>query len=89
FFMDDGQSWAIEWDGADVSGYKSHFELGGIYEPITVGNVCKEWVIIDIRCPGLHNEQPKYSCDDHWMNVYCQENWKSVIIENKDGKTEV
>ena len=89
FFVDDGRSWAIELlrDGADASGHKSRFEPGGIYEPIR--NVCKEWVIIDIRCPGLRNEQPKYSCDDHWINVYCQENWKSVIIEDKDGKVEV
>ncbi|CAG8648650.1 1864_t:CDS:2 [Paraglomus brasilianum] len=74
-------------DGADASGHKSCFEPGGIYESIR--NVSNERVIIDIRCPDLHNEKPKYSGDYHWINVYCQENWKSVIIEDKDGKVEV
>jgi len=53
FFADDGWSWATKLlrDGADASGHKSRFGPGGIYEPIR--NICKEWAIIDIRCPGI------------------------------------
>jgi hypothetical protein len=87
FFVDDGRSWAIELlrDGENASGHKSRFE--GIYKPIK--EICKEWAIIDIRCSGLRDDEPEYSGDRHWINVYCQENWKSVIIKDKDGKVEV
>ncbi|CAG8659222.1 3290_t:CDS:2, partial [Paraglomus occultum] len=34
------------------------------------------------------NQTPKYSGDYHWINVYCQEDWKSVIIKDKDERVE-
>ncbi|CAB5358559.1 unnamed protein product [Rhizophagus irregularis] len=52
-------------------------------------DVSKEWAIIDIRHPGLPNDNPEYSADSHWINVYCQKNWKSVIIEDEDGRVEI
>ena len=89
FFVDDDRSWAIELlrDGEDAPDHKKRFEAGGIYVPIK--RISKEWAIIDIRQPGLPNDNPAYSADCHWINVYCQENWKSVIIEDKDEKVEV
>ncbi|GBC08935.1 hypothetical protein RclHR1_00850016 [Rhizophagus clarus] len=53
-----------------------------------IEDICKEWAIIDIRCPDLRSDEPEYS-DRHWINVYFQENWKSVIIDDKDEKVEV
>jgi hypothetical protein len=87
FFVDDGRSWAIELlrDDENASGHNSRFE--SIYKPIK--KICKEWAIIDIRCPGLRDDKPKYCGDRHWINIYCQENWKSVIIEDKDERVEV
>ncbi|GBB99301.1 hypothetical protein RclHR1_03480005 [Rhizophagus clarus] len=89
FFVDDGRNWAIELlrDGENASDHKSRFEPRGIYKPIR--DICKEWATIDIRCPGLRNDEPKYSGDCHWINVYCQEDWKSVIIEDKHKKIKV
>ena len=89
FWVDNNRNWAIELlrDGSNASGHKDHFEEGGTYEPIT--EISKEWVTIDIRHPGLRNDPPVYSGDRHWINVYCQEDWKSVIIEDKDGTVEV
>ena len=89
FFVDDDRRWAIELlrDGEDASDHKSRFEAGGIYVPIR--KVSKKWVTIDIRRPGLPNNNPAYGADRHWINVYCQENWKSVIIDDKDEKIEV
>jgi hypothetical protein len=87
FFVDDGRSWGIELlrDGQNASDHKGRFE--GKYKPIR--KACKEWATIDIRCPGLPNGNPAYSTDRHWINVYCQENWASVIIEDKDERVEV
>ncbi|PKK65589.1 hypothetical protein RhiirC2_715452 [Rhizophagus irregularis] len=87
FFVGDGRSWAIELlrDGEKASDHKSR--INNIYKPIR--KISKEWAIIDIRHPGLPNNNPEYSADHHWINVYCQEGWKSVIIEDKDEKVEV
>jgi hypothetical protein len=87
FFVDDDRSWAIVLllDDQDASGHKSRFN--SIYKPIK--KISKEWAIIDIRCPGLRDDEPEYSGDRHWINVYCQENWESVIIEDEDEKVEV
>ncbi|RUS13558.1 hypothetical protein BC937DRAFT_95138 [Endogone sp. FLAS-F59071] len=87
FWVNDGQCWAIEllWDGSDAFGHKAHFDKGGIYVPIR--EMSKEWATIDIRHPGLPNYEPEYKVP-HWISVYCQENWKSVIIEDyeEDGR---
>ncbi|PKC64275.1 hypothetical protein RhiirA1_462635 [Rhizophagus irregularis] len=87
FFVGDSRSWAIELlrDGEKASDHKSR--INKIYKPI--GKISKEWAIIDIRHPGLPNNNPEYSADHHWINIYCQEGWKSVIIEDKDEKVEV
>jgi hypothetical protein len=87
FFVDDDRNWGIELlrDGQDASGHKSRFN--SIYKPIK--KISKEWAIIDIRCPGLRDDEPEYSGDRHWINVYCQKNWESVIIEDEDEKVEV
>ena len=89
FWIDNEHNWAIELlrNGSDASGHKHRFENGGIYEPIR--KVSQEWAVIDIRHPGLRNTSPAYNGDDHWVNVYCQEGWKSVVIEDKDTKVEV
>jgi hypothetical protein len=89
FFVDDNRGWAIELlrDGDNASNHKRRFEEGGIYVPIM--DASKEWAIIDIRQPSLSNDKPTYSADHHWINVYCQNNWKSVIIEDGNEKVEV
>ena len=87
--MDDDQSWSIELlrDGKKAFNHKRRFKAGGIYVPIR--KISKEWAIIDIRRPGLPNNNLTYSADYHWINVYCQENWESVIIEDKNEKVKV
>jgi hypothetical protein len=89
FFVDDDKNWAIKllWDGERASNHKCHFKPDGIYKSIK--NISKEWAIIDIRCPSLRDKKPEYSGDDHWINVYYQENWESVIIEDKHERVEV
>ncbi|RGB28796.1 hypothetical protein C1646_767388 [Rhizophagus diaphanus] len=74
------------------SGYMDFFvddNRSWAIELLRDGEKAKEWAIIDIRHPGLPNNNPEYSADRHWINVYCQENWKSVIIEDKDERVEV
>jgi len=68
FFVDDGRNWAIELlrDGEKASDHKSRFN--NIYKPIR--EISKEWAIIDIRHPGLPNNNPAYSADRHCINVY-------------------
>jgi hypothetical protein len=87
FFVDNDRSWRIELlrDGQDTSSHKSRLE--SVYNSIK--KICKEWAVIDIRHPGLRNKKSEYSGDRHWINVYCQKNWESVIIEDKDGKVGV
>jgi hypothetical protein len=83
FFVDDNH-WGIELlrDGQDASDHKSHFE--GIYKAIR--KACKEWVIIDIRNPELCYKAPTYEGKCNWINVYCQKDWKSVIMEDNNEK---
>ncbi|GBC03499.1 hypothetical protein RclHR1_05150009 [Rhizophagus clarus] len=87
FFVDDDRSWGIELlrDGQDASGHKSRFE--SIYKPIR--KACKEWAIIDIRNPELRYNAPDYEGERNWINVYFQEGWKSVIIEDKNEKVTI
>jgi hypothetical protein len=89
FFVDDDRSWSIELlrDGENASNHKQRFEAGHIYAPLR--RISKEWAIIDIRRPDLPNYNPAYSADHHWINVYCQDNWESVIIEDKNEKVKV
>jgi len=85
FWVDDDRCWAIELlrDGSDAPGHKHRFEDGGIYARIKKRT--KEWAIIDIRNPGLSNKRPAYN-GGNWVNVYCQENWDSVIIDYGEGE---
>lgn len=89
FWVDDERNWGIELlrDGSDASRHKDRFETGGIYESIR--KISKEWAVIDIRHPGLRKAPPACDGDDHWVNVYCQKGWKSVIIQDKDSKVQV
>ncbi|PKC15985.1 hypothetical protein RhiirA5_407558, partial [Rhizophagus irregularis] len=87
FFVDDNRSWTIKllWNSENTSNHKSCFN--DIYKPIK--DVSKEWAIINIQHPDLSNDNPEYSANSHWINIYCQKNWKSVIIEDEDGRVEV
>ncbi|RGB29701.1 hypothetical protein C1646_794910 [Rhizophagus diaphanus] len=82
FFVNDGQSWRIEllWDDENASDHKSHFNDN--YKSIR--KACKEWAIIDIRNPDLCNQELVYDDDKHWINIYCQKDWKSVIIKDEN-----
>lgn len=87
FYVDDGHNWAIELlrDGDKAQNHEDRFKQDGTYSKIV--EKATDWVIVDIRNPDLRDKPPVKS-GGNWMNVFCQEGWKSFIIEYKGERKE-